>query len=225
MRTKFLQLCRKLNWKFNAFYTWLLRAELKSCGEKVELHYPVRLEQPGQISIGNECVLYPGAWLNPVSEWAGVKYTAEVKLGNRVAVGYRVQISAAQSIVIEDEVCISAGVVIVDHIHDYNYPDIPIFFAPLSKPAPIRIGKGSFLGVNCLIGPGVQIGEHAMIAANAVVLRDVPSYCRAMGNPARVSRYYDPASAASGVNDAPEATPEAVDEVTSSLSASEVEVG
>jgi acetyltransferase-like isoleucine patch superfamily enzyme len=225
MRTKFLQLCKKLNWKFNALYTWLLRAELKSCGEKVQFHYPVRLEQPGRISIGNESVLYPGAWINAVTEWAGEKHAGEVKIGNRVAIGYRVQISAAESVVIEDEVCLSAGVVIVDHIHDYRYPDIPIFFAPLSKPAPIRIGKGSFLGVNCLIGPGVQIGEHAMIAANAVVLRDVPSYCRAMGNPARVSRFYDPSSSDSGVTDVPEATPEAVALVTDNLSASEAPVG
>lgn len=222
MRKKILELSKRANWKFLAFYTWLLRGDLKSCGEKVEFHYPVRLENPGRISIGNGSVLYPGAWINPVSEWAGQKYTGEIKLGSRVAVGYRVQISAAESIVIEDEVCLSAGVVIVDHIHDHRYPDISIFFAPLSKPAPIRIGKGSFLGVNCLIGPGVQIGEHAVIAANAVVLRDVPSYCRALGNPARVSRFHDPTSSDSGVTDAQGATQE---EVTSHSFASEVSVG
>jgi acetyltransferase-like isoleucine patch superfamily enzyme len=225
MRQKFLQLCKRLNYKFSAFYTWLLRGGLKSCGEKVYFHYAVRLEQPGSISMGSGCILYPGVWINPVSEWAGGKYAGEVKLGDRVMVGYRVQISAAQSVVIEDDVAIGAGVVIVDHIHDHRYPGIPVFLAPLSKPAPVRIGKGSFLGVNCLIGPGVQIGEHAVVAANSVVLRDLPSYCMAMGNPARVTRFYDPASADPGVNDAPLATPEAVHLVTSNLSASEVPVG
>jgi acetyltransferase-like isoleucine patch superfamily enzyme len=31
-----------------------------------------------------------------------------------------------------------------------------------------------------------------VIAANAVVVKDVPSYCMALGNPARVTRFYDP---------------------------------
>jgi acetyltransferase-like isoleucine patch superfamily enzyme len=225
MRSNFLQLCKKLNFRFGIFYTWLLRGGLKSCGKNVYFHYPVRLEQPGKISMGNGCVFYPGVWINPVAEWAGGKYAGEVKLGDRVLMGYHVQISAAQSIVIEDDVAIAARAVIVDHIHDHQYPGIPVFLAPLSKPRPVRIGKGSFLGVNCLIGPGVQIGEHAVVAANAVVLRDVPSYCMAMGNPARNSRFYDPASADAGVNDGPVATPEAVDLVTSNLSASEVPVG
>src|SRR3984957_2607666 len=222
MRSKFLQLCKKLNYKFAILYTWLSRGGLKSCGKNVHFHYPVRLEQPGSISMGSGCIFYPGVWINPVKEWAGGKYAGEVKLGDRVMIGYRVQISAAESIVIEDDVAIGAGAVIVDHIHDHRYPGIPVFLAPLSKPRPVRIGKGSFLGVNCLIGPGVQIGEHAMIAANAVVLRDVPSYCRAVGNPARVSRFYDPASRDSGVTDVQAATPEADFLVTSNLSPSEV---
>ncbi len=98
-------------------------------------------------------------------------------------IGYGVQISAAQSIIIEDDVAMGAGAVIVDHIHDHRYPGIPIIDSPLSTPEPVRIGKHSFLGVYCLIGPGVQIGEHAVIAANAVVLKDVPAYCIAAGNP------------------------------------------
>ena len=71
---------------------------------------------------------------------------------------------------------------------------MPIREAPLTRPEPVRIGKRSFLGVNCFIGPGVQIGEHAVIAANAVVNKDVPSYCLAIGNPARVLRYHTPLS-------------------------------
>jgi len=165
---------------------------LKSCGQNVRIEFPVRLEQPSAITIGNEVVIYPRACINPVSEWAGVKYGGCIDIGDRVMIGYGVQISAAQSVVIEDEATIAMGVVIVDHIHDHRYPNIPIFAAPLSTPAPVRIGKGAFLGVYSLIGPGVQIGEHAVVAANAVVMKDVPSYCIAAGNPARVVRFHDP---------------------------------
>ncbi len=87
-------------------------------------------------------------------------------------IGYGVQISAAESIVIEDDVALSPGVVIVDHLHDHRHLGLPIFKAPLSKPSPVRIGRGSFLGAHCVIGPGVQVGEHAVVAANAVVVND-----------------------------------------------------
>ncbi len=188
MRKFLLKTALRIRIRFYRFYTWLWRSSLKSCGEGVRFEYPLRLDQPDRISIGANCVLYPRTWMNPVSEWAGVKHRGEIVIGDRVMIGYGVQISAAESVVIENEVAIGAGAVIVDHIHDHSHIDSPIFFAPISKPRPVRIGKGSFLGVYCLVGPGVQIGEHAVVAANAVVMKDVPAYCMAVGNPARIMR-------------------------------------
>jgi acetyltransferase-like isoleucine patch superfamily enzyme len=80
----------------------------------------------------------------------------------------------------------------VDHLHDYRHLDVSIFEAPLSAPGPVRIGKGSFLGAHCMIGPGVQIGEHSLVSANSVVVNDVPAFSMAIGNPARVVRYQRP---------------------------------
>ena len=190
MRRQFLRVCGQLNFRFCGFYTWLLRSGFKSCGQDVRLHFPIRLEQPASISLGANTIIYPRTWLNAVSEWAGVKYGGEIRIGDRVTISYGVQISAAEAIVIEDDVALSSGVVIVDHIHDYRHLGVPVFKAPLSKPSPVRIGKGSFLGVHCFIGPGVQIGEHAVVSANAVVLNDVPPYSIAVGNPARSARFH-----------------------------------
>lgn len=192
MRKKFLLFCRKLSYKFCAAYTWLLRSSLRSCGPGVRLHFPVRLDHAESISIGAGTVIYPRSWINAVSEWGGIQYGGEVRIGDRVKIGYGVQISAAQSIVIEDDAAIGAGAVIVDHTHDHRHLEVPIFDAPLSKPLPIRIGNGAFLGVYCLIGPGVQIGEHAVVAANSVVVNDVPPFAMAIGNPARAVRFHNP---------------------------------
>jgi acetyltransferase-like isoleucine patch superfamily enzyme len=142
--------------------------------------------------MGNDVILYPRVWINPVASWAAGEYAGEIRLGDRVKLGYGVQISSAESVILEEDVAVAAGAVIVDHNHDHRHIDTSIFDAPISKPRPVRIGRGSFLGVHCLIGPGVQIGEHAVIAANAVVTKDVPSYCMALGNPARVTRFHDP---------------------------------
>ncbi len=49
---------------------------------------------------------------------------------------------------------------------------------------PIHIGKGCFIGARSIILKGVTIGDGAVVAAGAVVTRDVPSGYLAMGNPA-----------------------------------------
>jgi acetyltransferase-like isoleucine patch superfamily enzyme len=192
VRKKFLRLCEKINFRVCAVYTWLLRSSLKSCGPGVQLHFPIRFGKPESISLGTGCIIYPRAWINVVTAWKGNIYDGEIRLGDRVGIGYEVQISAARSIVIEDDVAIGRGVVIMDHVHDYRHLDVSIFEAPLTAPLPIRIGKGSFLGAHCMIGPGVRIGEHSIVAANSVVVNEVPAFSMAMGNPARVVRFHSP---------------------------------
>ncbi len=50
------------------------------------------------------------------------------------------------------------------------------------------IGNDVWIGQHATILPGVQIGDGAIVAANAVVTKDVPAYCIAGGNPARIIR-------------------------------------
>jgi acetyltransferase-like isoleucine patch superfamily enzyme len=192
VRKNFLRLCEKIDFRVCAAYTWLLRSSLKSCGPDVLLHFPVRFGNPQSISLGAGCMIYPRVWINVVTDWAGKNYEGEIRLGKRVQISYEVQISAARSIVIEDDVGIARGAVIVDHLHDYRHLDVSIVDAPLSAPEPVRIGKGSFLGAHCMIGPGVQIGEHTFVGANSVVVNDIPAFSMAVGNPARVVRIPNP---------------------------------
>ncbi len=49
-----------------------------------------------------------------------------------------------------------------------------------------RIGARTTLGPRSIIMPGLQIGDDCEIAAGAVVIRDMPSECRAIGNPAEI---------------------------------------
>jgi NDP-sugar pyrophosphorylase family protein len=53
------------------------------------------------------------------------------------------------------------------------------------------IGKNVFLGANSVVLPGVKIGDNAIIGAGAVVTKDVPENCVAVGNPARVATTVD----------------------------------
>lgn len=53
---------------------------------------------------------------------------------------------------------------------------------------PIKVGNNVWFGGNCIVLPGVTIGDNVTIGAGSVVTKDVPSNCVAHGNPCRVVR-------------------------------------
>ena len=67
--------------------------------------------------------------------------------------------------------------------HDYNDPD---FKLKNGKRGPIRIGDRAWIGPNVIILHSVTIGEGAVVAAGAVVTKDVPPYTLVGGVPAKV---------------------------------------
>ena len=56
-------------------------------------------------------------------------------------------------------------------------------------PAPIHIGKQVWIGANATVLPGVTIGDGAVVAAGAVVTKDVPANTVVGGVPAKVIHY------------------------------------
>lgn len=58
--------------------------------------------------------------------------------------------------------------------------------------SPIRIGSNVWIGFDCCVLPGVTIGDGAVVGARSVITDDLPPYCVAVGNPARVVRYVEP---------------------------------
>lgn len=59
---------------------------------------------------------------------------------------------------------------------------------------PVVVGRESHIGANSVVVAGVTIGERSQIGAGSVVTRDIPSFCVAAGNPARILKRYDPAT-------------------------------
>ena len=57
---------------------------------------------------------------------------------------------------------------------------------------PVTIGDNVWIGAGAMILPGVTVGAGSVIAAGAVVNRDVPAFTLVAGNPARVVRTIDP---------------------------------
>ncbi|MGH2840338.1 MAG: acyltransferase, partial [Solirubrobacteraceae bacterium] len=63
----------------------------------------------------------------------------------------------------------------------------------LDPVAPVEIGDGAWLAQNVVVCPGVRVGRGAVVGASAVVTRDVPDFCVAVGAPARVVHEFAPA--------------------------------
>ncbi|WIM15650.1 MULTISPECIES: acyltransferase [unclassified Microbacterium] len=76
-------------------------------------------------------------------------------------------------------------------------PGTPVFRQPLRSDG-VRIGDDVWIGSHVVVLDGVTVGDHAVLAAGAVVTKDVPSGAIVGGNPARLLRWrLEPASAAS----------------------------
>jgi acetyltransferase-like isoleucine patch superfamily enzyme len=88
-------------------------------------------------------------------------------------------------VVIEDDVTISFRVTVVVH-DDAKRMDRTEAGAGDGTVAPVVLKRGCYLGAGALVLPGVTIGEDAVVAAGAVVTRDVPAGTVAGGVPARV---------------------------------------
>lgn len=61
----------------------------------------------------------------------------------------------------------------------------------ISLAAPIKIGNNVFVGMDCMILPGVIIGDNVIIGAGSVVTKSIPSNSVAAGVPARVIKTLD----------------------------------
>jgi galactoside O-acetyltransferase len=105
---------------------------------------------------------------------------------------------SAKQITLGDDVIISWGVTIVDHnshaIESVQRAADVVDWKEGKKDwtnikiAPVRINSRAWVGFNAIILKGVTIGEDAIVAAGAVVTKDVPPRSVVAGNPARVIR-------------------------------------
>ncbi len=124
-----------------------------------------------------------GATVDPSAFFSDAKMISgqllSLQVGAHSFVG-RVELAVHAPLTIGRCVCINDGVKILTASHDVNDPA----WGSMSKP--IVIGDYVWIATNALILPGVTLGRGAVVAAGAVVLKDVPPLGIVAGNPARL---------------------------------------
>ena len=100
-------------------------------------------------------------------------------MGNGVNVGWFAELDARGGIEIGNNTVIASHVKIITGSHDVQDPNFTANFAP------VKIGERCWLGTGAIVLEGVTIGDCAVIAAGAVVTKDVEPYTVVGGVPAK----------------------------------------
>ncbi len=94
----------------------------------------------------------------------------KLSIGNKCFFNTNMNITCVDSITIGDNCQFANNIVIVDHDHDYR-AGVDCGFVS----TPITIGNNVWIGANCVILRGSNIGDNAVIAAGSIVRGEVPT--------------------------------------------------
>ena len=182
---------KKAYLRFRHWYAeHFLRPACDALGDHHTIMSPwyVRISGPN-IRIG-KCVTLIGERAAPVKigVWGRELDTGRIEIGDYVLVSPGTRISASDEIIIGDGVMFANGVYVTDcdwhGIYDRTVRD--------ERVTPVHIEDNAWIGDHATVLKGVTIGRNSVVAANAVVTRDVPPNAVVAGNPARVVKELDP---------------------------------
>lgn len=118
--------------------------------------------------------------------YASVKIWApwNLEIGENSTLGPQVDCYNQGKITIGSNTVISQKTYLCASTHDYSKEGFPLLLKP------ITIGFGTWIAVAAFIGPGVNIGNHAVVGARSVVIKNVRGSTVVGGNPAKVIQEY-----------------------------------
>lgn len=169
---------------------FLLYHQFRSFHHTSFMAKPLRLVKPKFITVGKHVTILPLARMECVRRWNDAPLKGEIIIGDGTSIEQSCHIIAADRLEIGKDVTISAFVYIADCGHSIDDMTGDVIAKPLDIKK-TKIGDGAFIGIGARIMPGVTIGEHAIIGANAVVTKDVPPYHMVGGIPAKTLKTYD----------------------------------
>jgi acetyltransferase-like isoleucine patch superfamily enzyme len=124
-----------------------------------------------QVELGKNAHVFSGLWLD---------CRRHLQIGENTVINQRCRLDARGGLKIGANVSISPEVHILTADHDIQTPECR------GRTLPVEIGDLVFVGSRALILPGVKIGRGAVIAAGAVVTKDVGEFSIVAGVPARL---------------------------------------
>jgi acetyltransferase-like isoleucine patch superfamily enzyme len=174
--------------KTKLYSAWISR-EFKSFGKNSDIQKHINLIGGKYISIGNNTCIGTRATLTAWDKHGLDTFHPEIEIGNNVAIGDDIHITAINSIKIGNNVLIGKKTTITDNSHgksEREFLSLPPIVRTLFSVGPVIIEEGVWIGDKVTILPNVHIGKNAIIGANAVVTKDVLANSVFGGVPARI---------------------------------------
>lgn len=177
--------------KFNILYSLWISNFLGAIGNNSKILYPCKLWGEGSkgINIGSDttiqshCIL--GCWI----KYAGDSFNPSITIGNNCNIGEYTHITSINKITIGDGFLTGRFVYIGDNSHGMfsrEEANIPPIRRKLYSKGEVVIGNNVWIGDKATILAGVTIGDNVVVAANAVVTKDIPSNTIVAGCPAKI---------------------------------------
>ncbi|MBR4325174.1 MAG: acyltransferase [Bacteroidales bacterium] len=187
------KLHRKFQSAKNILYTLWIRNFLGNLGEHSRICYPCSLQGGGHknISIGDYTKIASTSILGCWTEYEKQQQfpNASITIGNHCCIGEYNHITACNKITIGDGLLTGRYVIISDNSHgglSEEESNIQPLLRTLKSKGEVVIDNNVWLGDKVAVLAGVYIGNNVIVAANAVVTKDLPDDCVAAGVPAKV---------------------------------------
>ncbi len=183
---------KKLDYWKQKVFTHIIINVLNNHGENILIGLDTRFNTPKYVSLGNNVKIGRRCVIECWDKYhAGAEFEMKPKLiiGNNSAIGDESHVSCARKMIIGNGVRMGRKIFITDNNHgssNREMLDIIPFDRPLTSSGPVIIEDNVWIGEKVSIMPNVRIGKGAIIAANAVVTKDVPAYSVVGGCPARI---------------------------------------
>lgn len=159
------------------WYIRLLAPLYQHRGRGSKIYHSVRMDTPPyrRFSLGNNSVIESYTCINNA--------VGDVIIGHHTRIGLHETIIGP--VTIGNNCCTGQGTIITALIHNFEDTNKRINEQGVSV-KPIVIEDDVMIGANASIMPGVRIGTHSIVAAGAVVTKDVPSHSLVAGVPAKL---------------------------------------
>ncbi len=174
-----------------AFYYFFIhpiyKLQFGQIGKGTRLIKPM-IDGHKRIFLGDKVFIRKNTWLAayPVT---GIE-SCRLIIGDGSYLGNFCHVFASSKIEIGKKVLIADRVYISDNVHGYKNIHLPIIDQPVEQTDTVLIDDGAWIGENvCIIG--ASVGKNSVIGANAVVTKNIPDYCLAVGAPAKIIKRYN----------------------------------
>jgi len=159
------------------WYIRLLAPLYQHRGRHSVIYHSVRMDTPPyrQFRLGRYSVIESGACINNA--------VGDVIIGDYTRVGLHNTIIGPVNI--GHHVNLAQGITVTALNHNFEDSEKRIDEQGVST-TPVVIEDDVWIGANAVILPGVRVGTHSVVAAGAVVTKDVPSHSIVAGIPAKI---------------------------------------